>query len=89
MTSPLSYWMACLLAGWALPVLAQARPDPADPKAAVPSQTHASALQRYRPLSDAELADWRSTNRRVQEVGGWRAYAREAAASAPPSAHKH
>lgn len=87
MTSALPYLAACLLAGAALSELAQARPNPTDPKAEVPPVRHQSALQHYKPLSEAELADWRSANRRVQEAGGWRAYAREAAASAP--AHKH
>lgn len=87
MTSALPYLAAYLLAGAALSALAQARPDPTDPKAEVPPARHQSALQHYKPLSEAELADWRAANRRVQEAGGWRAYAREAAASAP--AHKH
>jgi hypothetical protein len=90
MTSALPSVAACLLAGAACCVgaaLAQARPDPSDPKAEVPPARHTSALQHYKPLSEAEPADWRASNRRVQEAGGWRAYAREAAASAP--AHKH
>ena len=90
MTSALPYLAAGLLAGAACCVdaaPAQARPDPTDPKAEVPPARPPSALQRYKPLGEAELADWRAANRRVQEAGGWRAYAREAAASAP--AHKH
>ncbi|MCX2861450.1 hypothetical protein OOZ63_06315 [Paucibacter sp. PLA-PC-4] len=87
MTSVLSYMATCLLAGATLSAVAQARPDPTDPRAEVPAARHQSALQHYKPLSETEPADWRDANRRVQQAGGWRAYAREAAASAP--AHKH
>jgi hypothetical protein len=93
MTASLSYWAACLLVGSALPALALASSGPAAPQVAVPPHSHESALQRYRPLSAAELADWRSANRRVQQASRGHAHApeaAEAAASAPPSAaHKH
>jgi len=39
-----------------------------------------SAIARYRRFDAAEpLADWRQVNKTVQEIGGWRAYAKEAA----------
>ncbi|MCU7373624.1 hypothetical protein PEC18_23065 [Paucibacter sp. O1-1] len=87
MTSALPYLAACLLAGAALSALAQAEARPDGPQGRGASGTPPSALQHYKPLSEAELADWRAANRRVQQAGGWRAYAREAAASAP--VHKH
>jgi len=70
-------------------------PDPLDPSASVPLATHRSALAGYRPaLPDVPVASWKEVNDRVARVGGWRVYAREAAAptSAPasaPGAHVH
>lgn len=74
--------------------LAQTKPaEPIDAKASVPPQVYRSNLQSYKPFSEAELADWRAANQRVHAAGGWRSYAKEAAAaaSAPASAptHKH
>jgi len=71
------------------------RPDPLDARAAVPRVEHRSALAGYRAHVPAEPADWRAANERVNRIGGWRSYAREAtspespapAASAP--AHRH
>lgn len=49
-----------------------------------------SALDGYQPFSEEKTTPWREANQTVQAVGGWRAYAREAAqaASAPASAPK-
>lgn len=90
---------------WALALsmaaLAQAQPkapapDPLDPKAAVPPAQHRSALGTYRPLDEMPVGSWKEANERVNRIGGWRAYAREAAqpAAAPAStpasaAHRH
>ena len=41
-----------------------------------------SAFEGYRRFSDEPVADWRATNDRVGRIGGWQAYAREAAAAA-------
>ncbi len=39
-----------------------------------------SAIARYRRFDAAEpMADWRQANKIVEEIGGWRAYAKEAA----------
>lgn len=68
---------------------ATAQPDPLDATAAVPPATHRSAFAGYRPaVADTPVADWRKANDRVDQIGGWRTYAREAAApaSAPASA---
>lgn len=70
-------------------------PDPLDPNASVPAATHRSALASYRSaLPDVPVGNWKDTNDRVARIGGWRVYAREAAApaSAPasaPDAHRH
>jgi hypothetical protein len=82
-------WLATVTAA-VLPcaaALAQAptptRPDPADAKAATPALQYRSALAGYRRL-DAESPPlaWREANDRVERIGGWRAYAREATAPA-------
>ena len=49
-------------------------------------------MSGYRPLAEAPVGSWKEANERVNRIGGWRAYAREAAqpASAPASAaHRH
>ena len=61
------------------------RPDPADPKAAVPVLVYRSSFSRYQPYTEPELAAWRETNERVRQRGGWRAYAREAQEPAAPA----
>lgn len=87
------------------PQKAVARPDPLNPKAEVPALAYRSAFQGYRPNAEAELGSWKDANQTVHQVGGWRAYAKEArqadeaaaptpaasAASAPgkPSGHAH
>lgn len=38
-----------------------------------------SAFDGYAPYAPQPVAPWRQSNDRVGEVGGWRAYAREAA----------
>lgn len=63
-----------------------ARPDPLDPRARVPSPRHRTVLSRPLPASaiaPAEPGDWRAANDEVHRIGGWRTYAREAAAAAP------
>ena len=98
---------ACaLLAGAALSAAAQpmptaaapAAPAPqaADPTAAVAPLHYRSSLQHYQALRETAAGDWREANRRAREAGGWRAYAREAAAPdaaasapAPAPVHSH
>jgi len=59
--------------------------DPLDPNVPLPALRYRSALQSYRADPGAELGtvlgDWKASNERVQRIGGWRAYAREANAS--------
>ena len=76
-----TFWMACALILVAHPGHAQtaaSRPDPADAKASVPGVTYRSAFTDYRGWRDEKLADWRSANDVVGEIGGWRVYLREA-----------
>jgi hypothetical protein len=75
-----------------------ARPDPLDPAASVPSMRHESALRTYKPSGETKPVPWPDANANVERIGGWRAYARDAAAGAPapaaaapgaPPPHKH
>lgn len=64
-----------------------ARPDPADSSADVPAVVHRSAFATYRAAGEIEVGSWREANDTVARIGGWRAYAREAAQpDAPASA---
>jgi hypothetical protein len=47
--------------------------------------TQRSAFEGYRRFADEPVADWRTANDRVGRIGGWQAYAREAAAAARPA----
>jgi hypothetical protein len=64
---------------------ASAAGDPADPSRPVPRLEHRSVLAAYRPAHEVPPIDWRTANETVNRIGGWRAYAREAAAPAPAS----
>ena len=81
-----------LWAALSLPAAALAqddrRPDPLDAKAATPPLVHRSAFAGYKKwLADSPPVAWRAANDAVLGIGGWRAYAREAAApDAPASA---
>ena len=60
--------------------------DPADARAQVPPLQHASALSGYRRHTDATPIAWKDANDTVTRIGGWRAYAREAAAPSASAA---
>ena len=47
-----------------------ARPDPADPKAAVPARPYEPAFKDYRPYVDPEVARWRQSNEEMGRLGG-------------------
>ena len=61
-----------LLASVAGSAAAQAtvRPDPADPKAAVPARPYESVLKDYRPYIDPDVAHWRQSNEEMGRLGG-------------------
>lgn len=67
---------ALALALLAATAVAQPLRDPADPSAPVPPLTHASTLRLPAPV---ETRGWREAHELVGRIGGWRAYAREAA----------
>jgi hypothetical protein len=78
-------WLVSLLWPWSAVGWAQtapARPDPLDARAPVPAASHVSPWGRYRAWRDTEVGDWKAANDTVARIGGWRTYAREAAAPA-------
>lgn len=61
---------------------ASAPNDPANDKATVAPIQYQSPLRDYRPLGEDRNTAWKDANDTVGKVGGWRAYAREAAEAA-------
>ena len=86
-------WLVPLYALAVLSVSAQTAP--ASPPAAAPAMPAApapyrSALEGYQAFADQKMTPWQEANDTVGKVGGWRAYAKEAAqpdaaAGAPPT----
>lgn len=81
----LIYWTVAVAA---LPALAMAqqktRPDPADHKVSVPPVIYVSPLKQYQPLGDEQVTTWKTANDRVEKIGGWQTYAKEAQAAETP-----
>lgn len=83
--------LGCLAAADVVAAPEHVHPVPADPPRmdaprpaqADPDKPYRSAWKDYRRF-DADLAtrDWLEVNRTVRERGGWRAYAKDAAAEA-------
>ena len=80
-----------LLAALGATVAAAAQAQATAPAAPTAPPGWRSAFDGYQPFADEKTLPWRQANETVQGVGGWRAYAREAAqpaaaaASAPPA----
>ena len=74
--------IGALTAPWAA-ANAQSKPmptqgrDPTNLTASVPPVHHRSDLRRVQGAGDAPLASWAAANRTVNQIGGWRVYARE------------
>jgi hypothetical protein len=63
----------------------KAPPHPADAAASAPKAEHRSALAVYRRHAETQPKSWRDANDTVARIGGWRVYAREAAAADAPA----
>ena len=48
----------------------QKRPDPADPKASVPSTPYRSVFEGYRSLEEVKPIPWRGANDEAARIGG-------------------
>ncbi len=70
-----------VVSGAAQSVLAQTRPDPLDAAAPVPPVRYESSLTRPAALQETAVGSWKDANETVNRIGGWKAYAREAATS--------
>lgn len=69
-------WLALL--AWPLASAAQMQSAPAPA-----SITFKSAFEGYQPFTDDPAGRWRQANDTTARIGGWRAYAKEAAGTAP------
>jgi hypothetical protein len=67
-------WFALL--AWPLASAAHAQATPAPP-------AFKSAFEGYQPYTDEKVVNWKEANENVSRIGGWRAYAKEAAGAAP------
>jgi hypothetical protein len=90
MTKTSPFLLAALLWPLAAPAQPIARADPhADPleaKLSTPPLVYRSALAGYHGWSvESPPVAWREANDAVARIGGWRAYAREAAAPQTPA----
>jgi hypothetical protein len=68
--------------------------DPANAAERVPAARYESPFAGYRRQREEPVGSWRDANDTVGRIGGWRAYAREAADAArdaqkPAPAHRH
>ena len=95
--SPVS-WPFAVCALVALPAMAQFNTPPVAPAPATetisanaaPAPTalvYPSVFEGYQPFSDEKLKPWKESNATVEKIGGWRAYAKEAAE--PQAKHDH
>ena len=57
--------------------------EPTDAQAVVPPIRYESPFTGYRGYRDERVGSWRDANDTVGRIGGWRAYAREAAEADP------
>lgn len=64
------------------PSIASRATDPTHAQAEVPAALHRSAFAGYRRHAEAAPTAWKDANDTVTRIGGWRTYAREAAAPA-------
>ncbi len=58
----------------------------ANAQASVPKSDYRSPFAGYRSDTTEAPRPWREVNDKVEAIGGWRAYAREAASPSPPPA---
>jgi hypothetical protein len=82
--------LAALLAALAFAPALPAQPVPAVP---APTLKYRSALEGWRAHAEQPVTPWRDANDLVGRIGGWQAYAREAAGTPAPAAsapaHRH
>ena len=65
------------------PATAPAQPGPAATAEAAPPG-YRSALEGYQRYSDEKIVNWKQANDTAGQIGGWRAYAKEASQDPTP-----
>ena len=75
-----SLWLAPASAQPALPA-SPAAPAAADDTAPLP---YRSAFEGYQRYSDEKIVNWKQANDTTGQIGGWRAYAKEASQDPSP-----
>ena len=88
-TSSPAPWLACLTTFVALTAGAQHSQGSTPAPSQAPALPYTSAMEGYKAFADETPTPWRAANTTVDQRGGWRAYAKEAAgedAAAPSSA---
>lgn len=82
--SRLSRWTACVAVvatSFTATALAQTPTEgDAGARASATSLRYRSALERYQSYKEQPVQSWREVNDNVGRIGGWRVYAKEAAA---------
>lgn len=71
--------VALLGASWFGLSMAEPAPALSTPEAIHAVPIYRSAFLGYRPFADQAVQPWRASNETVEKIGGWQAYAREAA----------
>jgi hypothetical protein len=86
---------------FALPSLALILAMPVQAEPTAQELEYQSAFEGYQAYSDSEIQNWPKANQLVDEIGGWRVYAREpyedkekdkpavSREATQPNAHKH
>lgn len=67
-----------------VPATAPAQPSPAAMAEAAPPG-YRSALEGYQRYSDEKIVNWKQANDTAGQIGGWRAYAKEASEDPLPN----
>ncbi|MEZ5603232.1 MAG: hypothetical protein R3E41_03235 [Burkholderiaceae bacterium] len=67
------------------PAVSHSKADPLDASAEVPAVRVRSSFAGYHGLADEKVGSWREANDTVGRIGGWKAYAREAAQPDAPT----
>ena len=89
LTSPLRHVALGLLVSTALLYANAAFAQPAQTQQDTPGVTKPaaagfqSAMDGYKPYIDDKTVDWKAANDTTAKIGGWRAYAKEAAQTSP------
>lgn len=73
-------WLLALHTGIAVAQTPTLPRPVADRATQITQLRYESALSNYRPYADEPLQSWRDANATVGQIGGWRAYAKEAQA---------